>query len=322
MEPADGVFDFAWLDHAVAALGRHGVRSVLCTPSACPPVWMVEKHPEILYHDQRGMVRPFGGRRHYCYNNPTYRQYCGRIAEELGRRYGANPHVIGFHIDNELGQEATGRCTCAYCRTAFEQWLARRYLTIEAFNRLAGTIFWGQTYQRFNQIKPPVKTIEPAGLESHDCFADNPTVRLDWERFCSESITGFQNHQVVALRALTRLPLTTNATGFWTNANDLHAAFTSLDIAGGDIYPGLRTQEIYGATCDFAIHRGLKSGKFWVLETSSGGGQGCGRGRASRSPFPARCTRTPSSPPPATPPSSPTSSTRASASAPSSSRLR
>jgi beta-galactosidase len=285
-EPRDGVFDFAWFDHALAALAYEGVQTVLCTPSACPPIWMVEAHPEVLYVDNRGVTRPFGGRRHYCYNQPVYRRFCQRIATEMGRRYGGHADILAFHIDNELAQEGTGRCQCAYCVGAFSAWLERRYGTIAEFNRRAGTVFWSQTYERFDQVRPPLKSIEPNASEPIDCFADNPTLRLDWERFCSESITSFQNQQVAALRAVSQKPITTNACGFWTNGNDLYESFRGLDVAGGDIYPSLRSNEMYGATCDFAFHRGLKRGKFWVLETSSGGGQGVWARQGIPQPFP------------------------------------
>jgi len=285
-EPQDGQFDFTWFDEALTTLAGAGVATVLCTPTACPPLWMCESHPEILYRDNRGVTRPFGGRRHYCYNQPVYRRFCQRIAEQMGRRYGSHPHILAFHIDNELAQEGTGRCQCDYCITAFGRWMAKRYGTIEEFNRRAGTVFWSQTYQRFDQIRPPLRTIEPNANEILEAFVDNPTIRLDWERFCSESITEFQNVQVRAIRALSTKAITTNACGFWTNGNDLHDSFSTLDIGGGDIYPSLRSNEMYGASCDFAFHRGLKRAKFWVLETSSGGGQGVWSKQGILQPFP------------------------------------
>lgn len=36
-EPCEGEFCFDWLDHAVERLGRQGVKSIICTPTACPP---------------------------------------------------------------------------------------------------------------------------------------------------------------------------------------------------------------------------------------------------------------------------------------------
>jgi len=44
MEPAEGRFDFAWLDRALKVLNGHGIRAVLGTPTASPPAWLMEKY--------------------------------------------------------------------------------------------------------------------------------------------------------------------------------------------------------------------------------------------------------------------------------------
>ncbi|HEY8499792.1 MAG TPA: beta-galactosidase, partial [Clostridia bacterium] len=106
-EPEEGVFCFDWLDDVVEELGMAGIDSIICTPTACPPAWLVEKHPDILYVDNRNVIRPFGGRRDCCYNNPVYRKYSRIIAEVIGKHYGNNPYVYAFQIDNELAQEGT-----------------------------------------------------------------------------------------------------------------------------------------------------------------------------------------------------------------------
>jgi beta-galactosidase len=267
-EPQDGKFDFGWMDEALEQLGAGGIATLLCTPSACPPLWMSEKHPEILYRDNRGVVRPFGGRRHYCYNSPVYRDYCGRMAEEMGKRYGAKPQILGWQIDNELAQEG------------------RKYGTIAEFNRRAGTIFWGQTYDRFAQIKPPLASIEPGSHSSITMFCDNPTLRLDWERFCSDSLIGFQNVQAKALRKHTAKPITTNATSFWTNGLNYYEGFETLDVVAGDMYPSLRTDEMHSFSSELSFHRGVKGKNFWLVETSSGGGQGVWARQGILQPFP------------------------------------
>src|SRR3954454_12926752 len=39
MEPAEGQFHFEWLEHAVALASKHGIVTVLGTPTAAPPAW-------------------------------------------------------------------------------------------------------------------------------------------------------------------------------------------------------------------------------------------------------------------------------------------
>ena len=47
MEPREGEFHFEWLKEAVALLAKHGIKSILGTPTAAPPAWIIEKNPEI-----------------------------------------------------------------------------------------------------------------------------------------------------------------------------------------------------------------------------------------------------------------------------------
>ncbi|MCL2741270.1 MAG: beta-galactosidase [Oscillospiraceae bacterium] len=287
MEPREGEYDFAWLDHVIGALGAKGVGTLLCTPTANPPIWMVEKYPEIMYVDNRGVTRPFGGRRHYCYNSPAYRGHCARIASELARRYGGDANVIGFHIDNELAQEATGRCHCPVCLKLFQDYLERKYGDVGSLNERWGTVFWGQTYERFDQIGMPVKSVENGAQDHLTTFRDNPAMRLDYERFCSDSLIAFQNVQADAIREHSGLPVTSNGTTCWTNGIDYHEAFRGLDVVASDIYPPLRTNEGYSASFDMAFSRGLKAGlPFWVVETSSGGGHGVWANSGVPQPYP------------------------------------
>lgn len=283
-EPTEGEYHFEWMDPVVEYLGQHGIRTIMCTPTACPPAWMVEKHPDILYTDNRGVVRPFGGRRHYCYNNETYREYSRRIAKAIGEHYGKNPYIAGFQIDNEPAQEGTGRCRCAYCEQKFQRYLKDRYGTIEEFNRRSGGIFWSQEYTHFGQIHIPVNTIEVGTAESIKNFYENPTVRLEFERFASDCQIEYQNIQARELRAFTDRPITTNATGLATNSIDYYKSTRQLDCYAFDSYPELRDAEV--DSFPYAFARGVKDGApFWVLEFMSGGGHRfSGSGRRQPNP--------------------------------------
>jgi len=282
-EPVEGRYEFDWLDEVIERLGKSGVYTVVCTPTACPPAWLVEKHPEVLYKDNRGFVRPFGGRRTYCYNNPVYREYSRKIAEEIGKHYGNNPYVLGFQIDNELAQESTGRCHCDVCKENFWNWLEKKYETIDNLNKKMGTIFWGQTYNHFRQINMPINTIEVGTYEPIYAYFDNPSLRLDYERFCSESITEYQDIQTEALRKYTDKIITTNATGLATNSINYYESFKNLDVYAFDYYPSLRDLEIN--SFPYAFARGILNKDFWLLEFASGGGHGLrGAGRLQAYP--------------------------------------
>src|SRR5512136_1768036 len=48
LEPAAGQFQFDWLVRAIALLHAAGIASVLSTPTAAPPAWLIQQHPTIL----------------------------------------------------------------------------------------------------------------------------------------------------------------------------------------------------------------------------------------------------------------------------------
>ena len=48
IEAEPGVLSWDWLDRAIAVLGEAGLNVVLGTPTATPPRWMLDKHPDML----------------------------------------------------------------------------------------------------------------------------------------------------------------------------------------------------------------------------------------------------------------------------------
>jgi hypothetical protein len=64
IEPSPGgTFEWGLLDKAIETLASHNLKIVLGTPTACPPKWLVDKHPDILPYGDDGRPRKFGSRR-------------------------------------------------------------------------------------------------------------------------------------------------------------------------------------------------------------------------------------------------------------------
>ena len=157
MEPDPGRYEFDWLDRAIETLGAAGMRVVIGTPTATPPKWLIDAHPEILPVDiHTGTVRGFGSRRHYDFSSETYLAEALRITTVLAQRYGNNPHVIGWQTDNELCCHDTAMSGSPAARDAFRQWCADRYGTVEALNAAWGNVFWSMEYRRFDEIELPI----------------------------------------------------------------------------------------------------------------------------------------------------------------------
>ena len=79
VEPGPGVFDWAWLDQAVETLGGAGLKIVMGTPTATPPKWLVDAHPDMLAVDKNGKQRGFGSRRHYDFSHRPRSFIQGRV---------------------------------------------------------------------------------------------------------------------------------------------------------------------------------------------------------------------------------------------------
>ncbi|MEY2991190.1 MAG: hypothetical protein RI946_584, partial [Pseudomonadota bacterium] len=127
LEPTSGDLRFEWLDRAIDILGQAGLQVVLGTPTATPPRWMVDKHPDMLAVDANGNPRKFGSRRHYCFSHQGYRQECARIVTLLAERYGSNPYVAAWQTDNEYGCHDTTVSYSDAARQAFRGWLRSKY---------------------------------------------------------------------------------------------------------------------------------------------------------------------------------------------------
>lgn len=272
IEPSEGVFNLDWLEKVIDTLGENGISTVLCTPTACPPKWLMDKYKAMRYVDNRGTERPFGSRNHFCYNNNDYLRLAYAVSEKLSERFGKNPNVIGFQVGNEFAQEGTGRCHCITCLGKFRNYLRGRYKTIDNLNKAWGTFFWSQTYSSFDEIDFPISDDEASAQIHIRAFKDNPSLRLVFQRFCSDSMAECFNHIITALKKYTDKPVTTNSTGFGTNSADYFDFYKKADVYGLDSYPPLWRNTSSWLPLDYSFGRSVKGKPFWILEFSIGGG--------------------------------------------------
>jgi beta-galactosidase len=273
LEPSRGEFDFAWLDRAVETLGEAGIDVVLCTPTATPPKWLVDEHPEILQVEADGTVREFGSRRHYCFNSPVYREETDRIVTRMAERYADSPHVVGWQTDNEYGCHETVQCYCDDCAEAFRDWCRDRYGSIETLNETWGTTFWSQQYGSFEGIDPP----------RHTAAEHHPSRLLDYARFAGDSVVDYNRLQTGILRdANPEWFVTHNFMGNFPTP-DSFAVGEDLDFASWDSYPtGFAQDRALGdVTADrlragdpdqVGLNHDLYRGPagFWVMEQQPG----------------------------------------------------
>ena len=271
MEPQDGEFDFSWLEQAVNKLGKNGIDSLLCTPTATPPKWITDKHPEILQLMSNGHRREYGVRRHYCINSRSYHFYTERITKALAEHFKDNPYVIGYQLDNEFMAE-NPYCFCPTCTIDFQDWLKKKYETIENLNKSWGTVFWSQCLRNFQEVAIP----------KHDY---NPSAVLDFYNFASDSFISYARFQRDILKQVSPSKAVTHnvcSSGFLYRM-DLYKMGEFLDIVSVDNYTlGWTLEGEYGnfkdieynpslASLAMAMTRSIKKSNFWVTESQVGG---------------------------------------------------
>jgi beta-galactosidase len=254
MEPSEGHYELDWLERAVAAAGKHGIYTVLGTPTAGPPAWLTQKYPETLRIERDGRRAEHGNRQQFNWANSRYREFARKIAEQMARRFGHNPLVLGWQIDNEYAEVSFDPET----REQFQKWLRARYGTLDNLNRRWTTSYWSQTYSAWNQI--PIET-----------DYGNPGLLLSWKRFVSDTWRSYQKNQLDVIRANSdrRQFITTNMMG-WFDGYDHYTVVQDLDLAAWDDYVGEGHLDPArnGATHD--LTRGFKQKNFWVIETQPG----------------------------------------------------
>ncbi len=270
LEPAEGQFEFGWLDEALRVLAKEGIAAILGTPTAVMPAWLARRHPETLAVDKDGRRLVWGVRKNNCFTSGAYRLLSERITAAMADHYAGTPNVVGWQTDNEFGGPP---CFCHACVETFRDWLRAKYKTLDALNRAWGTHFWGQRYGAWGEILAPV---EPGGA--------NPGLLLDWQRFGSWLNVRFQRDQVRILRrSCPRHFVTHNFMGTFSDL-DYYELAADLDFVSWDNYPVWgRPCVRYEASYSADIMRGLKKKNFWIMEQSAGPG---GWGSFSRNPWP------------------------------------
>ncbi len=254
LEPVEGQYDLDWVERAVRAAERHHIAIVLGTPGAAPPAWLTQKYPETLRTMEDGRKDEHGNREQFNWTDPKYRELTRKMAEVMAKRFGHDPNVIGWQIDNEYASLSYDAGT----KKLFQDWLKARYKTLDNLNARWTTSYWSETYQNWDQI--PIET-----------EYGNPGLLLSWKRFVSDEWRSYQANQLEVMRPLIekRQWITTNMMG-WFDGYDHYTVAQDLDMASWDDY--VRTAHLdpvwNGAAHD--LTRGFLRKNFWVMETQPG----------------------------------------------------
>ncbi|MBN1867165.1 beta-galactosidase [Candidatus Sumerlaeota bacterium] len=252
MEPEPGAVRLDWLDRAVDLAAKAGLVAVLGTPTAAPPAWL--STPEVLAVDDKGRPVQFGNRCHYCVHSPELHAATRRIVGAMAERFGPNPDVVGWQIDNEFNRV----CYCDRCRAEFQRFLKRKFGTLDDLNAHWSTAYWSQTYSDWKQIPIPIG-------------GHNPGLMLEFKRFVTASYRAFQKLQIDLLRPKLRPGVwITHNFMKWFDGYDHYAMSEDLDLASWDWYVGSGHHDYLNDGAAHDLVRGFKQRNFWIMETQPG----------------------------------------------------
>ncbi len=265
-EPEEGKYDFSFFDEFIRRAKAKGLKILMCVPTATMPSWLYRKYPEIMNEDEYGYRQPFGARRGYCYNNDLYIEKAVSLARAMAEHYKDEDAIVGWQVDNEIGHEGSDNCYCPECRKKFIRYLKNKYTDIKELNERWGTSFWTHTYYDFNDIPLPRPSFT----------AQNPSLRLEWERFRNISAVNYIKALAEAVRSEDKNhPVTHNFEG-----GTISKHFSPFDISESLDFVSYNNYPVWGGmkaplsdsdlafTVDFA--RGFKGEKIWITEAIMG----------------------------------------------------
>lgn len=254
LEPKEGEFDFGWLLRVVDKLYKNNIFTVMCTPSATPPRWLLNKYPEtrMVMHD---LIRAdVSSRCHTCKTSKVMREKNKIIVTEMAKAFAGHKGIIGWQIDNEIFPYTHG-CYCENCKTAFREYLKVKFGTVEKLNRAWGMTRWSLEYGNFEEIEPPY----PRQWR-------HPSLSKTWHDFQCAQIKTYVDEQAEILH---NYGYENVGTDMMSNNNlSYYDINENLDIVQFNHYNPAKDLPDTAFSYDFL--RSVKDKPFWVVETQVG----------------------------------------------------
>lgn len=262
LEPQEGQYDFSQLDQIVDELGKADFDIVMATSTAAMPAWMFKKYPGVARVDYQGRRHVFGQRHNFCPTSLDYQRLAGDLVTRLAKRYGDNPHIVAWHVNNEYG----GNCYCNHCAAAFRKWLRDRYQTLDNLNAAWNMNVWSHTIHDWNEIMVPNKLGDAWGPEGTETIVAG--LSIDYLRFQSDAMLDlFRMEKGIIERFVPDVPVTTNFHSLPNKMVDYQKWARDQDIISYDSYPTYDMPTYHPAFL-YDLMRTLKHRPFMLMEST------------------------------------------------------
>lgn len=254
MELEEGKFDFTWLLRIVDKLYENGIYTVMCTPSATPPRWLLNQYPETRMVMNDLIRADVSSRCHTCKTSPVMREKNRIIVTEMAKVFTGHKGVIGWQLDNEIYPYSEG-CYCEKCKSAFREYLKGKFGTAEKLNKAWGMTRWSLCYDSFDEVEPPY----PKQWR-------HPSLRKAWRDFHYGQIKSYVDEQAEILHKYGYQNIGTNM--MQHNSLSFYKLDENLDVAQYNHYDTAARLPLTAFGYDFV--RTVKDKPFWVMETQVG----------------------------------------------------
>lgn len=220
-EPREGEYHFEWMDRAIEMLNQHGIKVILCTCSRTPPPWVFKKYPGVLPVGEDSHTLNYGKRYTVGLAHPEFISLSEHIDRAVVEHFAGHPGIVGWQIDNEIG--GGNDCYCERCHGYFQEYLRKKYGTVEKLNECWGEHFWSFSFADFDEVPLP---------------ANNPQLSLEYRRFLSGLNVDFAHSRAEMIHQLDPGKfVTTNFQSFVMKHTDYFATTKVIDLPGMNHYP-------------------------------------------------------------------------------------
>jgi beta-galactosidase len=255
-EPADGHFEYAWMDRVVEAMGKAGIKVIMGTPTYSIPTWLYHQHPEVLARPLGGAKTFYGMRQNMDTDSPVYRFYCERVIRNMVEHYKDSPAVIGWQLDNETSSYGASNRDVFL---GFMSHLRDKFGDTASMNKAWFLNYWGEDVNTWEDL-PTRDSAQSTGY------------KLEWSRWSEMRVTDFLAWQAALVRQYRRPDqfVTTDFAGALHADVNEQAIANVLDIPAINVYHGAQDHFDGAAQSlneDFA--RSLKGSNFLITETNA-----------------------------------------------------